>query len=370
MGKLVSVVGARPQFVKLAPVCRALERIGCPHDIIHTGQHYDHQMSEVFFDQLRIPRPGVDLNIGSGGHGAQTGAMLAALEAEFSENRPDAVIVYGDTNSTLAAALAAVKMHIPLAHIEAGLRSFNRAMPEEINRIVSDQCSDVLFAPTVEAIRNLEAEGLGERSTLVGDVMYDAVRFNSAIAEQHSTVLADLQLQKGKYAAVTIHRPINTEPDTLRSLINTLSEIGDEIVPVVFPIHPRTRQVLGRDAISANGGLRIIDPLPYLDMLLVVQNAKLVLTDSGGLQKDAAFLGTPCVTLREETEWTETIELGANVLTGSDPDRIRAAVNEIVARPNADWSSKLAQHYGDGDAADKIAAYLVDWLSQKTESVV
>ena len=368
-GHLVSVVGARPQFIKVAPVCRALQRVAYPHEIIHTGQHYDREMSAVFFEELKIPRPSVDLNIGSGKHGEQTAAMLAALEKQFEDKRPDAVIVYGDTNSTLAAALAAAKLHIPLAHIEAGLRSCNREMPEEINRIVSDHCSDMLFAPTAEAMRNLHNEGLGQRSTLVGDVMYDAVLHNREIAARRSTVLSDLELAPEEYGTVTIHRPANTEINNLKSLMQTLAEIADSVLPIIFPIHPRTRAILGDEFVGGSPRLRIVEPQSYLDMLALVEKAKFVLTDSGGLQKDAAFLGTPCVTLRDETEWTETVEMGANTLVGADRRRILAAVNDIVDTSERNWTTQLAHHYGDGEAAGRIAAEIISWLSQESESV-
>jgi UDP-N-acetylglucosamine 2-epimerase len=363
---IVSVVGARPQFIKLAPVCRSLADMAThwSHRIVHTGQHYDYGMSDVFFADLSIPHPDANLNIGSGRQGAQTGAMIASLEQEFEEKTPDGVIVYGDTNSTLAAAIAASKLDIPLFHIEAGLRSFDRTMPEEINRIVADHCSEILFAPTNQAMSNLEKEGLGLRAQLVGDVMYDAVIYNAEIASHNSNVLAGLGVKARKYALVTVHRASNTDRHTLRELMQTMASIAKEYVPIVFPMHPRTRAVLGSEFAESGGGLQIVEPQSYIDMLSLVKNARLVLTDSGGLQKEAAFLGTPCVTLRDTTEWTETLDIGANRLVGLASDAIRRAVREVLEAEPADWSGKLAVLYGDGRAADRIAGALVEWFDR------
>ena len=361
---LVSVVGARPQFIKLAPICRSLSELaeGWRHHIVHTGQHYDYGMSEVFFDDLNIPRPVANLNVGSGKQGVQTGAMIAALEEQFEAMSPDGVIVYGDTNSTLAASVAASKMHIPQFHVEAGLRSFDRQMPEEINRIVADHCADLLFAPTDQAMRNLRNEGLGERAILVGDVMYDAVVYNADIAKQNSNVLAGLNVKAGNYAVVTIHRASNTDANKLAGLMATLREISEEFLPVVFPMHPRTRSVLAGTQAVSGSRLHIIEPQTYLDMLALVQNARLVLTDSGGLQKEAAFLGTPCVTMRDTTEWTETIDIGANRLTGYCGRKIRDAVRDILAVETSDWAGRLPELYGDGRAADRIADAIIGWI--------
>ena len=361
---LISVVGARPQFIKLAPLCRALSELGgnLRHVIVHTGQHYDYGMSEVFFKEMNIPHPDVNLSIGSGRQGEQTAAMIAALELQFESLLPDGVIVYGDTNSTLAGAIVASKLHIPQFHVEAGLRSFDRRMPEEVNRIVADQLAELLLAPTAQAMQNLANEGLAERATWVGDVMYDAVLYNADIARQTSNVLADLNIASGQYAVATIHRAASTDRIVLAGLLETLAGIADELLPVVFPMHPRTRSVLGEAYSSPSKRLSIVEPQPYLDMLALVQNAQLVLTDSGGLQKEAAFLGTPCVTLRSTTEWTETIDIGANRLTGFERDKIRSAVQEILATESKDWSQEMPRLYGDGNAARKIVAVVMEWF--------
>ena len=349
-----SIVGARPQFIKLAPISRAFANRGdmVRHRIVHTGQHYDQGMSDVFFEELEIPKPDIELHIGSAPHGQQTGAMLAALELEFEAHRPDVILVYGDTNSTLAATLAATKMHIPVCHVEAGLRSFNREMPEEINRLVADHCADRLYAPTPVAMRHLDREGLAERSVLSGDVMLDAVRYNVGLAEKSSDVMARFGLTDREFGIATIHRPINTARDALVDIVEAFGRIAGNL-PLVFPMHPRTRAVLD-GALNIDPGLHIVEPLGYLDMLRALGAARLVLTDSGGLQKEAAFLGTPCVTLREETEWTETVEIGANVLVGQSTDRLEEAVQKALGRPPASWEPDIAEHNGDGKAAQKI----------------
>lgn len=369
---LVSVVGARPQFIKLAPLCRAMANLAptWQHRIIHTGQHYDYGMSDVFFDDLNIPRPDTNLNIGSGKHGEQTGAMIVALEKQFESLAPDGVIVYGDTNSTLAAALAASKLLIPQFHVEAGLRSFDRQMPEEVNRVIADHCAELLFAPTASAMHNLKNEGLADRAILVGDVMYDAVIYNATIAKRNSNVLAELNIRARDYALVTIHRASNTDKTKLSDLMQTLSEISETGIPVVFPMHPRTRSILGDLPAMAVPHLHITNPQPYADMLSLVQNARLVLTDSGGLQKEAAFLGTPCVTMRDTTEWTETIDIGANRLTGFSMQRIRDSVRTILDADIPDWSNQLSGLYGDGRAADKIAAEIINRIGATQSNAI
>lgn len=360
---LVSVVGARPQFIKLAPVCRAIADLApeWKHHILHTGQHYDYGMSEVFFEDLNIPRPDTNLNIGSGKQGAQTGAMIAALEEQFEILKPTGVLIYGDTNSTLAASIAASKLHIPQFHVEAGLRSFDRRMPEEINRIVADHCSELLFAPTKQAMDNLEREGLAERAINVGDVMYDAVLYNADIARQNSNVMAGLAIKPRAYAVVTLHRASNTEVDVLADLLKTLNEVAGRCLPVIFPMHPRTKAIANAARAPGTDRMQIIEPQPYLDMLSLVMNARLVLTDSGGLQKEAAFLGVPCVTLRDTTEWVETIDMGANTLTGLSRSAILDAVDGILRAPTSDWSARLSGHYGEGRAAEEIAGAIVNW---------
>lgn len=349
--KIVTVVGARPQFVKAGPVSRALRAAGLDETLVHTGQHYDELMSKVFFDELELPRPDVNLEVGSGSHGHQTGAMLARLEDVLVERRPDRVLVYGDTNSTLAGALAAVKLGIPVAHVEAGLRSFNRAMPEEHNRVLTDHCADLLLCPTQTAVDQLRREGLERGVRLVGDPMYDAVLANAERARARAGSVAErLGLVRGQYLLATIHRPYNTDdPVVLRGIVDALEAIGE---PVVLPAHPRTRARLEATGAGAASNVRWIDPVGYLDMLRLLADARRVLTDSGGVQKEAYFLGVPCVTLRPETEWVETVSAGWNVLVGSDPARIVEAARTF--EPRGDRPAV----FGDGRAADAIVAAL------------
>ena len=365
--KLVSVVGARPQFVKLAPVARALDNDAVArHRIVHTGQHYDAEMSATFFEQLDIPRPDLDLGVGSGGHGYQTAEMLSKLESHFEDDRPDTVIVYGDTNSTLAATLAASKMHIPVAHIEAGLRSFDRNMPEEINRVVADHCSDRLYAPTPQAMTNLQRENLIERALLSGDVMLDAIEHNVELASSRSTALADYDLKPGEFGLVTIHRPVNTTADVLLDILRGLQEIADEYIALLLPVHPRTRAVLNDIDFSPQGRLKFTKPLPYLDLIALIDAAALVITDSGGVQKESALLSTPCVTLRNETEWTETVEAGVNRLAGNDHSAILAAVSAVLSAEHCfddDTRRELREIYGNGDAARVICRDVINWAS-------
>lgn len=345
----MSIVGARPQFIKVAAVSRALQRH--EHVMVHTGQHYDANMSDVFFDELALPKPDVNLAIGSGGHGAQTGAMLAALEPLLQSAAPDWVLVYGDTNSTLAGALAAVKINLPVAHIEAGLRSFNRRMPEEINRVVADHLSDLLFCPSAVAVGHLRDEGITRGVHEVGDVMADALAPLAARAREQSVILARLGLIPGTYALATLHRAENTDdPGRLREIVGALNELDE---PVVLPLHPRTKGCLERMDARLATHVTVIDPLGYLDMLQLTQHARLVLTDSGGLQKEAYWLGIPCVTLRDETEWVETVDAGWNILVGADRERIITAVASF-APP--------AVHpplYGGGQASERIVRVLL-----------
>lgn len=351
--KFVSIVGARPQFIKLAPVSRALRR---RHQevIVHTGQHYDDRMSSAFFDELEIPEPDYNLEIGSGPHGEQTGRMLAGIEDVLLRERPDAVIVFGDTNSTLAGALAAIKLHIAVAHVEAGLRSFNRTMPEEINRIVADQVSGRLFCPTETARRHLAAEGITEGVEVVGDVMYDVLRqVRPALPGRAERMFKSLGITPGEFVLVTIHRPANTDdPEAMRRIAATLGELG---MSVVFPVHPRTRKLTEQYGIAWGGQVRLVDPIGHQDMLALQQAAYRVATDSGGVQKEAFLLGVPCITLREETEWPETVEAGWNVLVGSRPDAILAAFRRPVPPAPA------RNPFGDGDAAERIARALDVW---------
>lgn len=364
--KLVSIVGARPQFIKIAPLARSLERHNSTgsecieHIIVHTGQHYDAGMSDVFFEELAIPRAAFNLGVGSGRHGSQTGQMLEKIEQVLLETCPDMVVVYGDTNSTVAGALAASKLHIPVAHVEAGLRSFNRSMPEEINRVVADHVSDLLLAPTEMAMDHLAREALSEKAVWTGDVMYDAVLFNRALAEQRSDILERLALLPGRYGVVTVHRAENTDDEErLGSLLDMFNGIAADGLRLVFPIHPRTAKRLPVQfpEWSAHPRLHIIQPVGYLDMLRLVGHAQLILTDSGGVQKEAFFLACPCITLRNETEWMETVRGGGNILVGVNSSQIFAAIATWRSRypaGQADFSADVATTFGDGSAADQI----------------
>ncbi len=342
------------------------------HLIVHTGQHYDTELSDIFFEELEIPRPDINLEVGSGPHGMQTGRMLEKFETYLLNVKPDAVIVYGDTNSTIAGALVAAKQHVPVGHVEAGLRSFNRAMPEEINRIATDHVSDILFAPTETAMSLLGNEGLAKRAVLTGDVGYDAVLFNRSLAERKSDVLRRLDLKRGDYAVLTVHRSENTEAGKLIDLLAWLGEVVRGKTRIVFPIHPRTASMLPRDPERFNQfpGMKLIKPVGFLDMIQLVENACLVLTDSGGVQKEAFFLDTPCITLREETEWVETVQVGANILTGLNRDRIKRATEHWLGsgtdslRPVVD-TGKPATPFGSGDAAMNIIVALVDKVSKR-----
>ena len=333
--------------------------------IVHTGQHYDAGMSDVFFEELDIPKPGVHLGVGSGLHGAQTAAMLEGIEATLLERRPDMVVIYGDTNSTLAGAVAAAKLEIPIAHIEAGLRSFVRTMPEEINRVISDHTSDLLFAPTETAMRNLAKENLKDRAIKSGDVMLDAVEFNLGLAQRRSGILEELDLDGAEYAVATLHRPVNTDGENLKKLLDTLNTIASDVMPVVFPVHPRTvARLKAEGSWQANPQLRMIEPLGYLDMLKLLRNARLLLTDSGGMQKEALFVETPCITLRDETEWPETVDAGGNVLTGADPKRVLEAVDcwlDAGTTRLGSQGSASANPFGDGRAAAAIVRGILDY---------
>jgi len=364
--KIVSVVGARPQFVKLGAVARSLEKTEfIDHKVIHTGQHYDERMSDVFFDELQLPRPDANLDVGSGGHGVQTAAMLAKLEEAFGTLNPGAVIVYGDTNSTLAATLAATKLHIPVVHIEAGLRSFNRLMPEEINRLVADHCSDRLYAPTPTAIQNLHNENLADRSVLSGDVMRDTVLHYRELARSNSRAIEKHRLEPGRFGLLTIHRPINTTRQGLLKILSSLEGCCSADRPLVFPVHPRTRSLVFALGYRDSPLFRVIEPVAYLDMLQLLESASIIVTDSGGVQKEAAFLQTPCITLREETEWTETVDIGVNRLVGQSDGEIRKAFDDMNGRCdlfNDDVVKKLDHHYGIGGAADTIVGDFCKWL--------
>jgi UDP-GlcNAc3NAcA epimerase len=329
--QIASIVGARPNFVKLAPLSRALRSAGITERIIHTGQHYDYEMDRIFFDELGIPTPDHHLGVGSGPQGKQTGAMLTGIEAIFLQDPPDIALVFGDTNTTLAGALAAVKLHIPVAHVEAGLRSFDRRMPEEVNRVLTDHCSSLLFCPTRTSIKNLKKEGIQRGIHLTGDVMVDILHDCLDIAERSSSILRTLGLSPERYILATIHRAENTDdPARLGSIIEALSQIAHAI-PVVFPCHPRTESRLKALNLweRMQEMLTVIPPVGYLDMLILEKNAEKVLTDSGGVQKEAYLLKVPCITLRDSTEWIETVEAGWNVLVGADTARILSSLDMV-----------------------------------------
>lgn len=417
--KIVTIIGARPQFIKAAAVSRAIakhnqntlkESDRIQEIIVHTGQHYDHNMSEVFFKELEIPEPHLNLEVGSGSHGLQTGQMLIKIEEALIAEKPDWVLVYGDTNSTLAGALAAVKLHIPVAHVEAGLRSYNRIMPEEINRVVTDHVSTLLFCPTKTAVKNLEKEGIGGDSSLVGklassscqednnpsahkhfslqthqltnlhsyelknspsdqhtnsptyqlqpkvalvgDVMFDSMLYNTELAIRQSKIIEALKLKTKTYALATVHRPENTDDfDQLRSIFQAFEQISSDGLTVVVPLHPRTQKIISESDLPLKH-LKIIEPVSYLDMLLLEKNAKLILTDSGGVQKEAFWMKVPCITLRNETEWIETVEEKWNTIAGANTVNIINSVLSIYS-PN---SQKAV--FGDGHSADMIIHFM------------
>lgn len=363
--KLVNIVGTRPQFIKVGAVLRAIERHNQSHPhaqvrevLVHTGQHYDYQMSQVFFDELELKRPEYHLGVGSGTHAFQTGEMLKRVEDVLVGERPDILVAYGDTNSTLAGALAAAKVHVPVAHVEAGLRSFNRAMPEELNRVLTDHVSDLLFCPTEAAVQNLRREGIVRGVSQVGDVMHDSVLYCVERAERRSTILKRLELAPKGYTLATVHRAENTDdPIRLRAIFHALAEVARDRHLIVVPLHPRTRERL-ESLPESFAELRFIEPVSYLDMLLLEKHAKLIATDSGGVQKEAYLLAVPCVTLRDETEWVETVQAGWNVLAGTEIERITEAM-----RGGAPPSSRPSC-YGDGRAAEHVVSRL---LGDKTE---
>ncbi|MDO8963154.1 MAG: UDP-N-acetylglucosamine 2-epimerase (non-hydrolyzing) [Coriobacteriia bacterium] len=350
--KVLSIVGARPQFIKAAPVSRAL-RERHTEVLVHTGQHYDYAMSEVFFEELGIPAPDVNLAVGSGSHGEQTAEMLVAIERLLVAERPDCVLVYGDTNTTLAGGLAAAKLTIPVAHVEAGLRSFDRTMPEEVNRVLVDHLSDLLLCPTTTAVKNLADEGVTAGVELVGDVMLDTARFNAERWDA-GAVLDSFGVEPGAYFLATVHRASNADsPEHLGSIVDALSALDK---PVIWPVHPRTAKNLaafGLDArIAAAGTIRAVTPISYREMVGLLSNAAALLTDSGGMQKEAYFFGIPCVTMRDETEWVETVESGWNVLVGADATAIVEAVRGRTI------PSERPEVYGTGHAADAVVAAL------------
>jgi len=343
--KILSIVGARPEFIQSAPVSKALRK---QHQeiLVHTGQHYDYLMSQTFFDEIGIPKPDYNLEVGSGSHAKQTAEILVRLEEVLVGERPDLVIIRGDTNSTLAGALAASKLHIPIAHIEAGERSFDRRMPEEINRLAADRVSDVFFCVSQTAVRHLSNEGIRDSVHWVGDVMLDAMQANLPLARQKSTALKRLDLKPKDFALVTIHRAANTDdPDRLRRILSALSQVDEE---VIFPVHPRTRGVIEKLGVEVGKRLRMIEPIGYYDMVALEEHARLIATDSGGVQREAYFLKVPCLTLRDETEWTETLQAGWNKLVGADEQEIVSAWQSFSP------PSDQAPIFGDGKASEKI----------------
>ena len=374
--KIVTVVGARPQFIKAAAVSRMIQEFNrrkrrIQEILVHTGQHYDYLMDKVFFEELELPRPDYHLGVGSGSHGRQTGIMLERIETILQEEKPEVLMVYGDTNSTLSGALAAAKLNIPVAHVEAGLRSYNRTMPEEINRLLTDHLSAFLFCPTDQAVRNLLKEGIKDGRTRkvknVGDVMYDSILYYSKIAEKKSTILQGLNLvnpqsvppgrDNPQYYLATLHRAENTDdPKVLNSILKALNEIGRN-TSVILPLHPRTKKMMKvHHLFSEFKNIKWIDPVSYLDMLQLEKKAKAILTDSGGVQKEAYWFKVPCLTLREETEWVETVKSGWNVLVGTGPKKIVQGLNVFgKGRP----SKKGMGIFGDGRASGKIIQILM-----------
>jgi len=360
--KILTVVGARPQFVKAAVLSRLFRTSnGFEEYLVHTGQHYDHGMSQIFFDELGLPQPDVNLGIGGGTHGVNTGRMIEKLEECMLREKPTAVLVYGDTDSTLAGALAAAKLHIPVIHVEAGLRSFNRRMPEEVNRILTDHLSDLLFCPTKASVANLHNENIVKGVFHVGDVMYDAALQFSDLADRQSKILELLSVEKKEYYLATIHRAENTDNVVrIGSVLRAFNRIATPDCPIIFPLHPRTKNQVERfgldGALTNSRSLRVIPPVGFVDMAMLQKNAQCILTDSGGVQKEAYFHGTPCITLRDETEWTETVEAGWNQLAGTDTDLICSAVKNVKQGEPID-------EYGEGRAADKIVSTISESLS-------
>lgn len=353
--KVLTVIGARPQFIKAATVSNKIRLNGNTEILVHTGQHYDNNMSDIFFEELGIPKPDYNLNIGSSNHGHQTGNMLIALEDIYLKEKPDIVLVYGDTNSTLAGSLCASKLLIPVAHVEAGLRSFNKAMPEEQNRILTDHISDLLFTPTLTAVNNLKNENVTKGVHNVGDVMYDAINLFKERAKKVSTIIEKFDLAPNSYVLSTIHRAENTNSiERLTSILNALSSCGKKIV---LPLHPRTKKFIEEYNLHIGDNIQIIDPVGYLDMISLQENSQKIVTDSGGVQKEAYFLNKPCITMRDETEWVETVENGWNVIVGSDSNKIMNALE------NFNPTGTPASAFGNGDSSSIITQIIKDYLA-------
>jgi len=351
--KIISVVGARPQFIKLAILSKEL-RENHNEIIIHTGQHYDDNMSRYFFEEMQIAKPDYNLNIGSGSHGKQTAEMLIGLEDIFLHQKPDVVITFGDTNTTLATGLAATKLNIPVAHVEAGLRSHNREMPEEINRILTDHISDYLFAPTLTAMENIKIENLYGKPFLVGDVMYDSLLYYGKIAEQKSRILKNLKLKQKEYILLTLHRPYNV--DNIQKLQNIFSALKQTKRFIVLPVHPRSRKMIESTNTIIPENISIIEPLGYLDFIFLQKHSEKIITDSGGIQKEAYLNGIPCITIRPETEWIETVKAGWNVLVGDKKDQL--IDNCLHFKP----SHNRPRYFGDGNSSKKIISILESHL--------
>ena len=351
--KIISVVGARPQFIKLAILSKEL-RENHNEIIIHTGQHYDDNMSRYFFEEMQIAKPDYNLNIGSGSHGKQTAEMLIGLEDIFLHQKPDVVITFGDTNTTLATGLAATKLNIPVAHVEAGLRSHNREMPEEINRILTDHISDYLFAPTLTAMENIKIENLYGKPFLVGDVMYDSLLYYGKIAEQNSRILKILKLKQKEYILLTLHRPYNV--DNIQKLQNIFSALKQTKRFIVLPVHPRSRKMIESTNTIIPENISIIEPLGYLDFIFLQKHSEKIITDSGGIQKEAYLNGIPCITIRPETEWIETVKAGWNVLVGDKKDQL--IENCLHFKP----SHNRPRYFGDGNSSKKIISILESHL--------
>lgn len=353
--KIVTIIGARPQFIKAAVVSRALRifETTAEEKIIHTGQHFDANMSDIFFEELDIPRPHFHLGVGGGTHAQNTGRMMEKIEAVLLEEKPSMVLVYGDTDSTLAGAVAAVKLHIPVAHVEAGLRSFNKKMPEEINRILTDHAADILFTPTATATTHALAEGIAkEKIQQVGDVMYDAALYYSS--KVNSDILGRLAIESKQFILTTLHRAENVDDkNRLQQILNGLAKSN---MQVILPMHPRTKKRLQEFGLLLPPNITIIDPTGYLEMIMLEKHAALIATDSGGVQKEAYFHKTPCVTMRDETEWVELVESGANILTGANENRIEAAIQQSLLIPQDIFSQPL---YGNGDAGLLIAKAII-----------
>ena len=360
MPKILTIVGARPQFVKAAALSRQLKKTGIEEILVHTGQHFDENMAEIFFRQMDIPQPQYNLGINSLSHGAMTGRMLEKIEEVLLKEEPGVLVVFGDTNSTIAGALAAGKLHIPVAHVEAGLRSFNMNMPEEINRILTDRISDFLFCPTQTAVDNLKAEGFEKFNSVIeltGDVMYDVALFYSKISESRSTIISKLNLINNQFLLATLHRQENTDNlERLTSIIAALNKLASEY-KIVLPIHPRTKKILERENIKL--AFEPIEPVGYFDIIELLKHCKFVISDSGGLQKEAFFFEKNCLVIRDETEWTELVELGYNFIVGANTDKITETANLVKCNS----SEFMEKRYGEGNAAELIANRLKQYLS-------